>query len=165
MSNRSFLKRIEQAEIALKAQSMFSQDCICFPGKEQPFFGFPIEMEIADKVKCPLHGDRFKALFHIYVPIWLREKLWNHLTTHSEQYRKAWFAGFPPNLWPAVEEESENHMIFLKFKDGSRVLAYEPCWKKPPATVAIDRLIMHHVLKLDINHADQLATDRQLRLQ
>jgi hypothetical protein len=32
-----------------------------------------------------------------YVPVWLREKLWKHLgTNHSEQYRKAWFASFPP---------------------------------------------------------------------
>ena len=137
---KGFLKRIEQAEIALRAQSKFSQDCICFPEREQPSFGFPIEMEIADKVKCPLHGDRFKSLFHIYVPIWLREKIWNHLTTHhSAQYRKAWFAGFPPSLWPADEEETKNHVIFLRLKDGSRILAYEPCWKKPSATAAIDR--------------------------
>ena len=130
MSNRSVLKRLEQAEAALKSQSIFSQDCICFPEKERPFFGFPIEMEIASKVKCPLHGERFTSLFHLYVPKWLREKLWEHLATHhSEQYRRAWLASFPPDLWPAEEEETEEGKIFLKLRDGTRLLAYEPAWR------------------------------------
>jgi len=123
MGTRSFIKRIEQAEKALKTQSIFSSSCICFPEKERPTFGFLIEMEIAGRVKCPLHGERFTPLFHIYVPIWLREKLWNHLSSHTDQYRKAWFASFPPELWPAVEE-TENGNIFLKLKDGTRLLAY-----------------------------------------
>src|SRR5450432_3306545 len=123
MGTRTFIKRIEQAEKALKTQSIFSSSCICFPEKERPTFGFPIEMEIAGKVKCPLHGERFTPLFHIYVPIWLREKLWNHLSSHTDQYRKAWFASFPMELWPA-EEETENGNIFLRLKDGTRLLAY-----------------------------------------
>jgi hypothetical protein len=133
MSNRSVLKRLEQAEAALKSQSIFSQDCICFPEKERPTFGFPIEMEIAGEVKCPLHGERFRPLFHLYTPKWLREKLWRHLATHlathhSEQYRRAWLASFPPDLWPAEEEETEEGKIFLKLRDGTRLLAYEPAW-------------------------------------
>jgi hypothetical protein len=44
-------------------------------------------------------------------------------TNHSDQYRKAWFASFPPELWPA-EEETENGNIFLRLKDGTRLLAY-----------------------------------------
>jgi hypothetical protein len=127
MPTRTFLNRIGRAEESLKAQSLFSADCICFPEKERPSFGFPIEMEIARKVQCPLHGERFKPLFHIYVPKWLRERSMEHLDRfHSEQYRKAWFAGFPPNLWPAEEEESEEGRIFLKLKNGTRLLAYEP---------------------------------------
>jgi hypothetical protein len=35
MGIRILLKRIEGAEEALKAHSIFSQDCICFPEKEQ----------------------------------------------------------------------------------------------------------------------------------
>jgi hypothetical protein len=124
MGTRTFLKRIEQAEKALKTQSIFSPHCICFPEKERPSFGFPIEMEIAGRVKCPLHGERFTPLFHLYVPIWLREKLWSHLSSHSDQYRKAWCASFPPELWPA-EEETENDNIFLRLKDGTRLLAYD----------------------------------------
>jgi len=135
MSNRSVLKRIKQAEAVLKAQSSSSQDCVCFPEKERPFFGFPIEMEIASEVKCPTHGDRFKSLFHLYVAKWLREKIWQHLLTHHTfQYRKAWFASFPPTLWPGEEEETEGGVIFLRLKDGSRLLAFEPAWKQSSPT-------------------------------
>ncbi len=107
-------------------------DCICFPTDQPPFFGFPIEQEIAAKVKCPLHGIRFRPEFHIYVPKWCREKekkvRWFRL---SEQYHKAWNAGFPLDLWPAEEEESEDRTVFLKLKDGTRLLAYEPAYSRP----------------------------------
>jgi len=74
-----------------------------------------------------VQGQRFTPLIHTYVAKWLREKLWERLSTfHSEQYRKAWFASFPPELWPAEEEESEEGRIFLKLKNGTRLLAYEP---------------------------------------
>ena len=66
-------RRIERAELAAKAQSKFSAQCICFPADEPPFFGFPLEEQIAAKVKCPMHGDRFKPTFHIYVPKWRRD--------------------------------------------------------------------------------------------
>ena len=132
MKMQSFVRRIERAEEALKEQSFFSSGCICFPERERPSFGFPIEMEIAQTVKCPLHGQRFMPMFHLYVPIWLRERFWKDLATnHSEQYRKAWSASFPPELWPAEEEEIETGEIYLKLKDGSRLLAYEPDWKRP----------------------------------
>jgi len=77
--------------------------------------------EIAAEVKCPLHGERFKTpRFHIYVAKWLREKLWRLLySRHSEQYRKAWFASFPPELWPAEEDDTDGSRC-LKLKDGTR---------------------------------------------
>jgi len=53
MPTRTLLNRIGRAEESLKAQSVFSVDCICFPEKERPFFAFPIEMEIAGKVQFP----------------------------------------------------------------------------------------------------------------
>jgi hypothetical protein len=78
------------------------------------------------RVKCPLHGRRFKPLYRIFVAKWLRAKQPQHLWTHhSEQYRKAWFASFPPDLWPAEEEEGPSGRIFLKLKDGTRLLASE----------------------------------------
>ena len=61
--------------------------------------------------------------------VWAKQP--HHLRTHhSEQYRKAWFASFPPNLWPAEEEEDPNGPIFLKLKDGTRLLASEPTWTR-----------------------------------
>jgi hypothetical protein len=93
MPAATILKRIERAEKAAKAQSRFAPDCICFPEREQPFFCFPYEEEIAAHVKCPLHGNRFKQpIFHIYVGKWRREKEPSRRQTLSAQYRKAWDA-------------------------------------------------------------------------
>ena len=106
MWTRSLQNRIERAEKAAKAKAIFSHDCICFPEKEPPFISWPIEHALAAKLKCPVHGDRFKPRALMYVAKWLREKQAEHLwSAHSEQYRKAWFASFPPKLWPAEEEE------------------------------------------------------------
>jgi len=38
MGIRTLVKRIEKAEEALKTQSIFSQDCICFPEKGAALF-------------------------------------------------------------------------------------------------------------------------------
>lgn len=123
MPARTLLNRINRAENAAQARSIVSPECICFPPREPPFVGFPIELEIAARVKCPLHGDRFQTQFFVYVSKWLRAKLWKHLWSHhTEQYRKAWLASFPPDLWPA-EEETEDGRIFLRLKDGTRVPA------------------------------------------
>ena len=72
-------------------------------------------------------------LFHIYVSKWFREKIREQSTHHSAQYRKAWSASFPPDLWPAEEQETEDGNIFLKLKDGTRLLAYKPAWKTAAA--------------------------------
>ena len=115
------LKRIERIEQAMKAQSIFSPDCICFPENEQPFFVVSTEREIAARVKCPLHGERFKPRLQVYVSGWLRPKQWPALwTQHSEQYRKAWFATFPPDLWPGKCKRTDEG-LFLILKDGSRI--------------------------------------------
>lgn len=113
MGIRTVLKRIERAEEALKAQSIFSQDCICFPEKEQPFFCSVFEEPVAAQVKCPLHGDRFRQpIFHIYVSVWRAETEPARRQTLSTQYRKAWGASFPTEFWPAVpKEETEDGNI------------------------------------------------------
>jgi len=131
MLNRALQIRIERAELVAKAQSKHSAECLCFPENESPFFAFEIELNMLTRVKCPLHGERFKPMFRLYVAKWLRAKqpslLWTH---HSEQYRKAWFASFAPNLWPAEEEEDPNGRVVLKLKDGTRLLASEPTWTR-----------------------------------
>ena len=123
MTTRTLLKRLEKVEEALKAQSIFSQDCICFPEKEQPFFCSPSEEPVAAKVKCPLHGNRFnQPVFHVYVSQWRREKEPARRQRLSAQYRKAWEASFPTELWPAVpEEETEDGKIFFRLKDGTKL--------------------------------------------
>src|SRR5262249_38676284 len=115
----SLMNRIERAEAAARGQSRFLPQCICFPEKEQPFFHWPVEQLIAARVKCPLHGDRFTPVhFFVYVAEWLREKRQVLLQAHhSEQYCKAWYAGFPQELWPA-EEISNDDRIALRLKVG-----------------------------------------------
>src|SRR5579859_694940 len=131
MGTRKFLHHLAQAEKALQDYSIFSPDCICFPPNEPPFFCFPIEEAVAGEVKCPLHGERFKHRFHIYVGKWYREKSAKILRDRlSAQHQKAWLASFPPTLWPAEEEETEDGRIFLRLKDGTRLLAFEPCWHR-----------------------------------
>ena len=121
---RSLINRIARAEEAASARSRFSFQCICFPENEPPSFNWPVEQEIAARVKCPLHGDRFRPVtFFVYVSQWLREKRQILMQTHhSEQYRKAWDAGFSPKLWPAQEILSDA-LTALRLKDGTTLSA------------------------------------------
>jgi hypothetical protein len=101
MGIRTLLKRIEKAEEALDAHLVYSPDCICFSEKEPPFFCSPAEAMVAARVKCPLHGKRLREpIFHIYVSAWRVEKEPVRRERLSAQYRKAWAASFPPDLWP-----------------------------------------------------------------
>jgi hypothetical protein len=121
MGTRISLRRIERAEEALKAHAIFAPDCICFPEKEQPFFGFDYEAEIAFRVKCPLHGDRFQPRVRLFTAGWRREREKTRRATLSAQFQKAWQASFPSHLFPAKEETTEEG-IYLRLKDGTRVL-------------------------------------------
>ena len=124
------LARIERAERAAKAQSKFDPACICFPENEPPFFHWPIELNIAADLECPLHGARFRPERLIYVSKWLRRKREFVLANRrSKQFLTAWFASFPTELWPADEEQTKDGTIFLRLKDGNRYLACEPDWK------------------------------------
>jgi hypothetical protein len=122
MRGQTFQKRLERAEQAAKAQSRFSRECICFPENEKPSFVFPVLEDMAIRTLCPLHGVRLQKSFQVYVAGWLRKKLpdllWTH---HSAQFRKAWFATFPPNLWPAVEERTDDGRTLLRLKDGTAI--------------------------------------------
>ena len=131
MPTRTVATRIERLEQSVKTQSKFAAECICFPGKEAPSISWSIEQAFAAKVKCPLHGERFKPRALIYVAQWLREKQAAHFwSAHSEQYRKAWFASFPPELWPGEEEETDAGKVFLTLKAGTRFLVYEQVYGK-----------------------------------
>ena len=58
MRVQAFETRIERAELAAKAKSKHSAECICFPPNEPPFFAFEIELEMLTRVTCPIHGQR-----------------------------------------------------------------------------------------------------------
>ncbi len=67
-----------------------------------------------------------KPRMHLYVPSWLAEKEPARRERLSPQYRKAWEAGFPSELWPAVpKEEIENGRILFRLKDGTKLLVGE----------------------------------------
>jgi hypothetical protein len=124
MHSRTLLARIERTEHLTKVKTNFSPDCICWPDNEYPFFGFDIEREIASRVKCSVHGERPTMIFRrLYLPAWRRERESLRRSRLSPQYQKAWDASFPPELWPAEEEQSGNGEIFLRLKDGTRLLA------------------------------------------
>ena len=112
-----------RAAARLRLQKVGSPDCICFPELEIPFFSYPIQEQIAAAVKCPLHGDRFKPPFHLYVADWRRKKEAIFMQYRSPEYKKAWFASFPPELWPAVEEEIDGKLM-LRLKDGTMLDPY-----------------------------------------
>jgi hypothetical protein len=124
MTTQNQRGRIKKAELAAE-RHRFSQVCICFPQKEQPRFPFPIMQEIAARIECPLHGERFTPQGSIYTSKWRRENLWISLEDfHSKQYLKAWCVSFPSDLWPA-EEVRIGDKIQLRLKDGT-VLPTEP---------------------------------------
>jgi hypothetical protein len=67
-----------------------------FPEKEPPFFCFPPEEEIVAKVKCSLHGNRFRpTMFRIHLAKWRRESEPIRRQRLSSPYHKAWSASFP----------------------------------------------------------------------
>jgi hypothetical protein len=103
--------------------------CICFPENEHPSFGFRVELEIAAHVKCPIHGDRSRTWCFLYSAKWHRERERIRRGGLSPQFQKAWLASFPPDLWPAEEEETADG-IYLRLKDGTRLVGEESSWKK-----------------------------------
>jgi hypothetical protein len=123
------LARLEQ--VVGKKLETPSADCICFPGNEQPFFGFEIEKEIAAAVKCPSHGDRFRSDWSfVYASKWRRATEWKRRERFSQRYQKAWLASFPADLWPAKEEADDDGTVYLRLRDGTRQLAFVPAWIK-----------------------------------
>jgi len=129
MLRKKLLRQIEELEQIQRKlgrkRSMYAEACICFPEKEQPFFGFDVEWQIARQVKCPLHGCACsRGAYPLYIPKWRRKTEERRRKTFGPQFQKAWAARFPPNLWPAEEVEIEGQ-IYLQLKDGTRIFAKE----------------------------------------
>jgi hypothetical protein len=122
MGTKTLAKRLDKVEAQWKVRGVFFANCICFPESEPPCFCSPYEEPVAAQVKCLLHGNRFKQpIFHVYMSAWRREKEPARRQRLTAQYRKAWEASFPPELWPDVpEEEIENGRIFIRLKNGAK---------------------------------------------
>jgi hypothetical protein len=146
-SSERVAKAREQRQIA---RSGLDPRCICYPPqKNQPMVGFAILVGIAFIVKCPLHGNRFPLRlepFNVYMAKWLRKKLYDLVAQRCswipqecvEQYCKAYFASFPPDLWPGEEEkereeraEGDLFRTYLRLKDGTRLQVNQYCFAKP----------------------------------
>jgi hypothetical protein len=95
---KTLARRIELAERAAAGRSMFSEDCICFPGPEPPYFFSDEEQEAAHSIKCRLHGDRFKKHFHLFQAPWRKECEVMKWKSRNARYKKAWLASGLP-LW------------------------------------------------------------------
>lgn len=119
----SCLEKLQgEVDDLITKRGRMSATCICFPKSEPPRFWYPKEQEIASRVKCPIHGERFERRehFHCYPPLWLLQKRYTTYISLSEQYRRAWAASFPH--WPHRQEDDEN--VYLVFPDGRKYIAW-----------------------------------------
>ncbi len=142
---RNLERRVERVERLAqrhaKVMSRFAPECICYPKGSTPWVAFRIQYEIAFSVKCPAHGDRFSwddVGKFVYCVKWLRTRVHRRILDGcpglglfskssrqvSEQFRKAYLASFPVDLWSAEEEEEKighDHRLYLRLQDGTRV--------------------------------------------
>jgi len=125
---KGFHRRLDklsyQVDQLIATRGRMSSTCICFPLSELPRFFYPEEQEIASRVKCLIHGERFQRRENVarFFSMWMLERRYQSYLLRSEQYRRAWEAGFPD--WPTKEEDDDN--VYLVFKDGSKYTA----WRK-----------------------------------
>jgi hypothetical protein len=142
---RNSARRVERlerrAQQRTKVASRFAAECICYPKGCLPWVGFPILNEIAFSVQCPAHGDRFSwgmLGLEAYVSKWFREKMFRRVLDRcpsfhpfatcpkrvSEQFRKAYLASFPPDLWTGEEEKKAEQgfcKTYLRLQDGTAI--------------------------------------------
>jgi len=74
MRTMHLLKRVDRIESFSRSKDSYPPECICFPENARPCFHWAAEVEIAARLKCPLHGDRFRPSILIYVSRWQRRK-------------------------------------------------------------------------------------------
>ena len=127
------LKRIERLELATKSSMNSSVECICFPRHRSPFFFYCGVEEIAFRVKCRIHGDRFVTASSSFMDDLHREfevgRLW-HVDT--EQYRKAWNASFSAGSWPVEQIEIEGRTWLLPRSPEGQLLDWKNASPLPP---------------------------------
>ena len=100
-----------------------ARQCICFPPDEPPDLALKAEIEAAEAVRCPIHGNRFSALAPtIFIAAQYRKP--THLNParwkwRSPQYIKAMDASFPPDRWPAQEIVEPDGEVRFVLKDAT----------------------------------------------
>jgi hypothetical protein len=111
-------------------ETMPARQCICFPPDQPPDIVLQAEIEAAEAVRCPIHGDRFSELAPtIYIaaqfrhPTHLHPERWMGA---SRQYVKAMEASFPPDRWPAQEIVDPDDSVRLVLKDGTVIHRISP---------------------------------------
>jgi hypothetical protein len=97
-----------------------AEECICFLRGEVLKFRNDAERAIAAKLQCPLHGRRFPTpAYRIFEARWVYKRwLEFYFPKSSAQFKKAWYATFPPDLWPA-DIVQVNGKWMLRLKDGT----------------------------------------------
>jgi hypothetical protein len=134
----TFVKRLERVERAVREKRLGQPltNCICFPDAgRSPFFLYPGIRELAFRLKCSLHGDRFQPV-PAEVPTDDPSRVdlevgwtWRHA---SEQYRKAWNATFQNGEWPTEEISVEGRVWRLPHSAGGRFLDWKNVSSAPP---------------------------------
>jgi hypothetical protein len=134
----TIVKRLQRIERALW-ENRLSQpptNCICFPDAgSSPFFLYPGIRELAFRLKCSLHGDRFQPA-PAEVPGDDPPRIdlevgwtWRHA---SEQYRKAWNATFQNSEWPTKEIFVQGRLWHLPQSAGGGFLDWKNVSSAPP---------------------------------
>ena len=119
MTLKNRLSKLEQTKRQVRAE----EDCICFSPEEPPHLELQPEIEAAQAVRCPLHGERFKnmapTIFRVIRrPAHLDRAFWSW---RSAQYIKAMEASFPPDRWPAKKIVEPDGTLRFVLKDGTEV--------------------------------------------
>ncbi len=127
VARKSIDVRLEKLEKYLEVQaierSWSAPDCICFPKDPPPHFFDCAEQEIALALKCPIHGNRFEPeTFMVYTAGWKRDNRVKNMTSCTSQYKKAWTATFPPDLWCVEEVDGR---VYFRLKDRTALRAEE----------------------------------------
>jgi hypothetical protein len=122
------ISRLTKLEATIKTweRTHFAERCICFPANEQPEFRWQAEVDLAEKVLCPLHGKRFQFVArHCF---WQNPESYNRTFERgwphsSPQYQKAMRASLDPDLWPAkwIELTWPEKPRILILKDGTQI--------------------------------------------
>jgi hypothetical protein len=157
----TIVERLECAEAAVREKQAERQlnNCICFPKRgDSLFFLYPGIRELALRLKCPLHGDRFEfpALTDPEnIPSRIDLEVGWTWRDASEQYRKAWNATFQSGEWPAEEISVNGRTWRLPRDPAGELLDWKNVSSAPPW-----KRVHAHTLGDDLNDQDREPSEQ-----